>query len=109
VPKGDYLAEFELYVMLAVLRLKEDAYGVTIRREIEERAGRPVSIGAVYATLGRLEEKRMVEFRVSDPKPVQGGRSKKLVSLTPPGLAALEHSAGMLQRMMQGTRLATEG
>jgi DNA-binding PadR family transcriptional regulator len=109
VPKGDYLAEFEIYVMLAVMRLGEDAYGVTIRREIEERAGRSVSIGAVYATLGRLEEKKMVVFRTSDPEPVQGGRSKKLVALTPNGAAALEHSTSMLQRMMEGTPVAQQG
>lgn len=105
MPKGDYLAEFEIYVMLAVLRLGRDAYGVTIRREIEERSGRPVSIGAVYATLGRLEEKKMVRFEPSDPQPVQGGRSRKLVSLTAAGMAALEHSTAMLQRMMDGTPL----
>jgi len=109
VPKGDHLAEFEIYVMLAILRLQDDAYGVTIRREIEERAGRPVSIGAVYATLGRLEEKAMVEFRSSDPAPVQGGRSKKLVSLTSDGLSALEHSTAMLHRMMEGTPIAQRG
>jgi DNA-binding PadR family transcriptional regulator len=109
VPKGDYLAEFEIYVMLAILRLGDDAYGVSIRREIEERAGRPVSIGAVYATLGRLEEKKLVEFRVSDPQPVQGGRSRKLVSLTKRGLAAVEHSTAMLQRMLQGTPITQEG
>lgn len=109
MPKGDYLAEFEIYVMLAVMRLGDDAYGVTIRKEIEERAGRPVSIGAVYATLGRLEEKKMVAFRTSDPEPVQGGRSKKLVTLTPNGTAALEHSTSMLQRMMEGTPVAQQG
>ena len=109
MPKGEYLAEFEIYVMLAVLRLGDDAYGVTIRKEIEERAGRSVSVGAVYATLGRLEEKRMVAFRASTPAPVQGGRSRKLVSLTPTGEAALEHSAAMLRRMMQGTPIAQEG
>jgi DNA-binding PadR family transcriptional regulator len=108
VAKGDYLAEFEIYVMLAVLRLGEEAYGVTIRREIEERAGRPVSIGAVYATLGRLEEKGLVGFQVSDPQPVKGGRSRKLVSLTPTGRSALDHSTAMLQRMMQGTSIAQE-
>ena len=106
--KGDYLAEFEIYVMLAVLRLGEEAYGVTIRREIEERAGRPVSIGAVDATLGRLEEKGLVGFQVSDPQPVKGGRSRKLVSLTPTGRSALDHSTAMLQRMMQGTSIAQE-
>ena len=109
MPKGGYLAEFEIYVMLAILRLEDDAFGVTIRREIEERAGRPVSIGAVYATLGRLEEKGMVEFRTSEPEPVQGGRSKKLVSLTPEGLSVLEHSTAMLHRMMDGTPVAQRG
>jgi len=108
VPKGEYLAEFEIFVMLAIVRLGDGAYGITIRKEIEGRAGRAVSIGAVYATLGRLEEKRMVEFRVSDPEPVQGGRSRKLVSLTATGRAALELSTAMLRRMMQGTPLAQE-
>lgn len=109
MPKGEYLAEFEIFVMLAILRLGDDAYGVSIRREIEGRAGRSVSIGAVYATLGRLEEKTMVEFRVSDPEPVQGGRSRKLVSMTATGQAALERSTDMLRRMMRGTPLAQEG
>lgn len=109
MPKGDYLAEFEIYVLLAVMRLGYDSYGVTIRREIEERTGRPVSIGAVYATLGRLEEKKMVTFRTSDPEPVQGGRSKKLVSLTQMGVAALKHSTAMLWRMMEGTPVAQRG
>jgi PadR family transcriptional regulator PadR len=109
MPKGEYLAEFEMFVMLAILSLGDGAYGVSIRREIEGRAGRPTSIGAVYATLGRLEEKKMVEFRASDPEPVQGGRSRKLVSLTATGRAALERSTAMLRSMMRGTPLAQEG
>jgi len=109
MPKGEYLAEFEIYVMLAVLRLRGDAYGITIRTEIEERAGRSVSIGAVYATLGRLEEKGLVTFRASAPEPVQGGRSRKLVSLTSEGRATLEHSTTMLRRMMKGTPVGQEG
>lgn len=104
--KGRHLAEFEIYIMLALARLGEEAYGVSIRQEIEERTGRPVSIGAVYATLGRLEEKGMVSHRVSDPLPVQGGRSRKYFDLTPPGRAALQHSTEMLVRMMQGVDLA---
>jgi DNA-binding PadR family transcriptional regulator len=108
MPKGEYLGEFELYVLLAALRLKGEAYGVAIRREIEERAGRAVSIGAVYATLGRLAEKGLVDFEVSKPLPVQGGRARKLVSLTPRGMAALELSASMLQRMMKDTPLTQE-
>lgn len=100
-----FLAEFEMYVMLAVARLGDDAYGVTIRQEIEGRTGRPVSVGALYATLARLGQKRLVEFEMSDPRPVPGGRSRKYCRLTPEGTAALEHSAGMLARMMEGLGL----
>lgn len=105
MPKGQYLAEFELYLLLAVTRLGENAYGVTIRQEIEDRTGRPVSIGAVYATLGRLGDKGLVDFRESDPLPVQGGRSRKYYSLTSAGEKALRHSAMMLERMMEGINL----
>ena len=100
--KGDFVGEFELYVMLALAHLGDAAYGVMIRREIEERTGRTVAIGAVYATLARLEEKRLVRFRVSDPQPVQGGRARKFFSLTGAGARALRHSTAMLGRMMAG-------
>jgi DNA-binding PadR family transcriptional regulator len=103
--KGRYLAEFELYVMLALARLEDTAYGVTIRQEIEERAGRPVSIGAVYATLGRLGDKGLVSFRTSDPLPVKGGRSRKYFRLTAGGQSALEESMAMLERMKHGLEL----
>lgn len=107
MPKGRFLAEFELYVMLSLARLGEqEAYGAAIRREIEQRTGRPVSIGAVYATLGRMEEKGYVVHHVSDPLPVQGGRSRKCFHLTPEGRKALAHSASMLNRMMEGLDLA---
>jgi DNA-binding PadR family transcriptional regulator len=105
MPKGQYLAEFELYLMLAIARLGDDAYGVTIRREIEERTGRPVSIGAVYATLARLGDKGLVDFHESDPLPVQGGRSRKYFNLTASGDEALRHSTAMLERMMEGLQL----
>jgi len=101
-----FLAEFELYVMLAVARLGGDAYGVPIRREIEERTGRPVSVGALYATLGRLGRKGLLEFEASDPRPVPGGRSRKYCRLTEEGRTALGHSAGMLARMMDGLKFA---
>jgi len=100
--KGDLVGEFELYVMLALAHLGDDAYGVTIRREIEARTGRTVAIGAVYATLARLEDKGLVRFRVSDPQPVQGGRARKYFSLTGGGARALRHSTAMLARMMAG-------
>jgi PadR family transcriptional regulator, regulatory protein PadR len=100
--KGDFVGEFELYVMLALTHQGQEAYGVTIRREIETRTGRTIAIGAVYATLSRLEEKGLVQFRVSDPQPVQGGRARKYFTLTAAGARALRHSTAMLTRMMAG-------
>jgi DNA-binding PadR family transcriptional regulator len=108
VAVATFLAEFELYVMLAVARLGEEAYGVSIRREIEGRTGRPVSVGALYATLARLGDKGLMEFEVSEPRPVPGGRARKYCRLTAEGRAALEHSTAMLSRMMDGVDLAEE-
>jgi len=101
-----FLAEFELYVMLAIARLGDDAYGASIRREIEQRTGRPVSVGALYATLGRLGDKNLLRFRISDPEPTRGGRSRKHCALTPTGKAALRHSTAMLTKMMDGVAAA---
>jgi len=105
--KGHHLAEFELYVMAALARLGDEAYGTTIRREIEDRTGRHVAIGAVYATLARLGEKGYVTFRISDPLPVQGGRSRKYVQLTASGRRALAHSTDMLKRILPGLSTAS--
>jgi len=102
---GRFLAEFELYVTLAVSRLGDDAYGASILREIEERTGRPVSIGALYATLARLEDKGLVRVTASDPEPGQRGRPRKYCRLTARGEEYARHSAHMLQRMMEGAPL----
>ncbi len=91
--------------MLAVAALDDEAYGVSIATRINDRTGRDVSIGAVYATLGRLADKGFVGFRVSDPEPVRGGRARKLVSLTPAGMRALRRTTGELARMLEGTPL----
>lgn len=104
--KGDFLGEFEIYVLLAVDSLGNEAYGITVRQRIEERTGREVAIGAVYATLGRLEDKGLVRHQVSDPEPVPGGRSRKHFRMTPAGERALSHSTAMLTRMMSGFRPA---
>ena len=82
MPKGRFLAEFELYVMAALAHLGEHAYGLKIRQEIERRSGRSVAIGAVYATLARLESKGFVSSHISEPRPVPGGRSRQHVALT---------------------------
>jgi DNA-binding PadR family transcriptional regulator len=106
--EGHRLAEFELLLLLAVMRLGREGYGAALSREIEERTGRPVSIGAVYATLGRLEEKGLVTRRVSEPEPVRGGRSRKHGSLTAEGRRSVEHSVGILGRMTEGLPLGWE-
>ena len=106
--KGRYLGEFEQLVMLALIRLKDDAYGVTIRREIESRTGRLVTIGSVYATLERLELKAYVSYRVSVSEPRPGGRWKKFFSLTPAGAAAMRETRAMVARMAAGMDLDDE-
>ena len=102
--KGDFLGEFEIYVMLALVHLDPEAYGVPIRQEITRRTGREIAIGAVYATLSRLEDKGLVAHTLSDPLPVPGGRTRKHFVLTPAGARALDHATRMLARMMQGWR-----
>lgn len=103
---GKFLAEFELYVMLAIARLGDEAYGARVRQAIEARTGRPVSIGALYATLARLAGKGLLTLREADPEPGQRGRPRKFASLTLEGEAATRHSARMLTRMIEGLALA---
>jgi PadR family transcriptional regulator, regulatory protein PadR len=105
MPRSDHLSDFELYVMLAVAALDGDAYGVTIAERIEDRTGREVSIGAVYATLGRLSDKDYISFSISEPEPVRGGRARKLVALTPAGVRALRQATESLSRMLEGVSL----
>jgi DNA-binding PadR family transcriptional regulator len=95
------LAEFELLVMLATARVGE-AYGAAIRREIEDRTGRDVSIGALYATLSRLEDKGLLASEATPPKPVPGGRARKLYHFTPSGLEAVQRTTGIVDRLREG-------
>ena len=100
-----YLGELELFVLAAVQRLGQDAYGVTIRREIADRTDREVSMGSVYATIGRLSDKGLVQFEIADAEPVQGGRARRMVRLTPAGLTALRHALDSLAQLVRGTPL----
>ena len=102
----DYLGEFEHMVVLALLRLDDRAYGVTVRQEIEERAHREVSIGAIYATLDRLEAKGYVKSRLGDPTPERGGRSKRFFQVTAKGVAAVNRTHRALDRLTEGLDLA---
>jgi PadR family transcriptional regulator len=101
----DYLGEFEHIVVLALVRLGDQAYGVTVRREIEERIGREVSIGAIYATLDRLESKGYVKSQLGDPTPERGGRSKRFFRVSASGIAAVNRTHQALQKMTAGLSL----
>ncbi len=96
----DSLAEFELLVLLAAVRLGSDeAYTVSIAREIAERTGRSVRRANVYTTLQRLEAKGMVASRMGLPHPERGGRPPRLVRVEPRGLAAVRATTGAIHAM----------
>lgn len=97
-----YLGELEQMVLLAVLRLGEEAYGMAVRREIEERAGRRVARGAVYVTLDRLVSKGYLRSRLGDSTPERGGRAKRYFSPTPEGLGALREARNALLGLWEG-------
>lgn len=97
------LAEFELLVMLAALRLgPREAYTVSIVNDIEERTGRLVRRANVYTTLQRLEAKGLVSTRLGEPRPERGGRPPRLVTIEPSGLTALRATTGAIQAMVGG-------
>ena len=97
-----FLGEFEHIVMLALVRLAEGAYGVPVRQEIERRTGREVSIGAVYATLDRLEKKGLAESFRGEPTPERGGRSKRFFRVTAEGVKAVSRTHRALASMTEG-------
>jgi DNA-binding PadR family transcriptional regulator len=105
MPGRDYLGEFEHIIVLALLRLENRAYGVTVRREIEFRTKREVSIGAVYATLDRLETKGYVTSHRGDPTPERGGRSKRFFRVTAKGMTAVNRTQRVLRSMTEGLDL----
>jgi DNA-binding PadR family transcriptional regulator len=102
----DYLGEFEHIIVLALLRLDDRAYGVTVRQEIEVRTQREVSIGAVYATLDRLETKGYVTSYLGDPTPERGGRSKRFFRVTTNGVTAVSRTHRALRSMTEGLVLS---
>src|SRR6185436_3120508 len=93
------LGDFELAVLLSVSRLGDDAYGLRIRRDVNELRRRDYAVGAIYTTLQRLEEKRLVESWLSDPLPVRGGRSKRQYRLTSAGSRALRDARKLATRL----------
>jgi DNA-binding PadR family transcriptional regulator len=102
--KHQYLGTFELAVMLAVIRIGDNAYGIPICREIEEISGRGVTLGSIYATLERLETKGLVSSQIGEPTRERGGRAKKYFRVTPKGLREVRETKRVLKRLWQGLR-----
>jgi PadR family transcriptional regulator PadR len=100
--KRDQLGNFELMVMLVLIRLGENAYGVPICEELEKRTGRDVAIGSVYAALERLEDKGFVASLLGEPTPERGGRAKKYFRVTARGLKEVRETQRSLMKLWYG-------
>lgn len=98
----DTLGDLQHLVLLAILRLDGEAYGVSIRDEIADTAGRRLSLGAIYSALRRLEAKGLIRSRKGSPEPVTGGRAKTFFDLAPGGLDAIRGTQRELERMLDG-------
>jgi DNA-binding PadR family transcriptional regulator len=108
--RREHLGEFEQIMLLAILRLGDQAYGVPIRQDIERRTGRSLTVGALYRTLDRLEDKGYVSSAFSGPTPERGGRSKRYFKVKPLGLRSLRASREALSAMWDGLeRLVMRG
>lgn len=99
---SDTLGEFEQVILLAIVHLGSQAYGTSIRREIEERTGRDIAVGALYTALERLERKGYVASTMSDPTPQRGGRARRHFVIQADGAAALKRSREFLSKMWDG-------
>lgn len=91
-----YLGELELMLLLAVVHLGDEAYGVPISRELEKYRGRDVALGSVYASLERLEAKGLIESSLGDPTPERGGKAKRYFRVTKEGLRQVHETRRVL-------------
>jgi DNA-binding PadR family transcriptional regulator len=96
------LGDLEQLVLLAVLRLGETAYAVSVREEIENRTGRAMSRGAVYVTLDRMERKGYLRSRLGEPTAERGGKAKRLYTVAAAGMKALRAALRDTQSMLEG-------
>ena len=108
MPRGEFLGSLEQIVMLAVVRLGSDAYGMTVRREIEERTGREISIGAVYATLERLVAKGLARETDVAGGGERSGLARRFYAVTSRGRAALQDARALQTRMWAGLDLKAD-
>jgi DNA-binding PadR family transcriptional regulator len=104
VASEEPLGSLEHVVLLAVMRLRTEAYGVTVRQEIARVTGRDLAIGAVYTTLSRLESKGFVKSWAGEPTMERGGRAKRYFDVTADGRQALRHTRDVFQKMSAGLR-----
>jgi PadR family transcriptional regulator PadR len=106
---ADNLGAFEQAVLLAIVRLGEDAYGRAILKEVQTRLRRDVAAGAVHVTLERLERKRAIASRLGPGTPVRGGRARRFYRLQPKGLRALNDARAAVDSLWQGLKWPLKG
>ena len=106
---ADCLGAFEQAVLLAIVRLGDDAYGRAILKEVEMRLERSVAAGAVHATLERLEQKRAVCSRLGAGTPIRGGRARRFYRIEPQGLRALNDARATFDNLWQGFKWPLKG
>lgn len=105
MPETPVLGEFEHVVLLAILRLGDGAYGVSIREEIQARTDREPGPGALYTTLDRLEDKGLIKSRLGDPTPQRGGRAKRYFQVSAMGVEAVARAQRSYRRLLEGLNL----
>ena len=96
------LTDFELLILLAILRIGDEAYGVPIAGEIEAVTNRPVTRASIYTALDRLQRMRLVSSEMGDPTPERGGWAKKFFTVTPSGLKAVKEAQRAFSTMWEG-------
>lgn len=99
---SDMLTDLEFLVLLAVLQVGDQAYGLAIQEALEEGADRKISVGSIYNTLMRMEERGEVASALGEPSPTRGGRAKRLYRVTPEGVEALRRTREAMDRMWKG-------
>lgn len=105
----EYLGEFEQMVLLSIMRLEEGAYGLAIRDELTDVAGRQPSSGALYTTLDRMEKKGLLESSAGDGPSERGGRPRRYLKVTPEGRELLARTRSTLMALWSGIEGALEG
>lgn len=106
--KEKFLGEFEQFILLAILKLGENAYGSTIRQLLADTIQRDVTIGALYTTLERLEKKGLLESKMGEATAERGGRAKKYFKVSAQGQSSLKRSKQALNSMWQGVALKSD-